>query len=162
MQVVVADTGPINYLVLIDAIDLLPRLFDRVLAPQAVFDELNDPDTPAPVRDWIRRPSEWFSVDLRPTPNIDKADIGLDIGERAAISLALAIRADLVLMDDQAGVAFARRNGLVATGTLGVLDLAARQGLIDLAEAFERLKTTSFYYRKGLLDGLLAKHKKRR
>jgi predicted nucleic acid-binding protein len=40
MQIVVADTGPLNYLVLIDAIDLLPRLFDRVFVPLAVRDEL--------------------------------------------------------------------------------------------------------------------------
>jgi predicted nucleic acid-binding protein len=43
------------------------------------------------------------------------------------------------------------------TGTLGVLDLAARRGLIDLAEAFARLKATSFHYRQGLLDALLAR-----
>jgi hypothetical protein len=62
MQIVVADTGPINYLVLIDAIDLLPKLFDQVLAPQAVFDELTDPDTPATVRAWVTcasRPMPW-------------------------------------------------------------------------------------------------------
>jgi predicted nucleic acid-binding protein len=54
----------------------------------------------------------------------------------------------------------ARRQGLASTGTLGVLDLAARQRLIDLAAAFERLKATSFYYRQGLLDALLAQHRK--
>jgi predicted nucleic acid-binding protein len=42
------------------------------------------------------------------------------------------------------------------TGTLGVLDLAAQRGLIDLAQAFTRLKATSFRYRQGLLDALLA------
>jgi predicted nucleic acid-binding protein len=84
----------------------------------------------------------------------------LDDGERAAIALALAVKADLVLMDDQDGVAAARRQGLTVTGTLGVLDLAARRGLIDLAAAFERLKATTFYYRQGLLDDLLARHRK--
>ncbi len=64
-------------------------------------------------------------------------------------------------MDDQDGVTVARRRGLVVTGTLGVLDLAARRGMIDLAVAFERLKATSFYYRQGLLDDLLAQHRKR-
>jgi len=54
------------------------------------------------------------------------------------------------------GVAFARGRGFAVTGTLGVLDLAARHGLIDLAEAFTRLKATSFHYRQGLLDVFLA------
>ena len=70
------------------------------------------------------------------------------------------MKAELVLMDDQEGAAVARREGLVVTGTLGVLDLAARRGMIDLAEAFTRLKATSFYYRQGLLDALLAQHRR--
>jgi len=64
-------------------------------------------------------------------------------------------------MDDQEGVAVARREGLVVTGTLGVLDLAARRAMVNLAEAFARLKATSFYYRQGVLDALLAQHSKR-
>ena len=43
------------------------------------------------------------------------------------------------------------------TGTLGALDLAARRGLIDLLEAFTRLKATTFHYRQGLLDAFLAR-----
>jgi predicted nucleic acid-binding protein len=30
MRLVVADTGPLNYLLLIEAIDLLPKLFNRI------------------------------------------------------------------------------------------------------------------------------------
>ena len=63
-------------------------------------------------------------------------------------------------MDDREGVGIAR--GLAVTGTLGVLDLAARRGLIDLAAAFEPLKTTTFYYWQGLLEALLARHATRR
>ncbi len=39
MRLVVADTGPLNYLVLIDAVDVLPRLFEQILVPAAVYDE---------------------------------------------------------------------------------------------------------------------------
>jgi len=48
------------------------------------------------------------------------------------------------------------------TGTLGVLDLAARRGLIDLSKAFSRLKATSFHYRQGLLDILLAQEQEKK
>jgi predicted nucleic acid-binding protein len=81
----------------------------------------------------------------------------LDEGERAAIELADAIDAALILMDDREGVAFARAQDFVVTGTLGVLDLAAQRGLIDLGSAFARLQTTSFHYRQGLLDALLSR-----
>ena len=40
MQLVIADTGPVNYLVPIGHIDLLPRLFQRVILPTAVKEEL--------------------------------------------------------------------------------------------------------------------------
>jgi predicted nucleic acid-binding protein len=159
---VISDTGPLHYLVLTGDIALLPKLFERVLAPQTVRDEIADPEAPAAVRAWIAQAPAWF--DVRPDPDAGAGDPGsgpkLDRGERAAIALALALKADLVLMDDQAGVTVARQRGLAAAGTLGVLDIAARRGLIDLAKAFERLKATSFYYRQGLLDALLAQHSK--
>jgi predicted nucleic acid-binding protein len=47
MRLVVADTGPLNYLVLIEAVELLPKLFERVFAPEAVRLELLDQDAPA-------------------------------------------------------------------------------------------------------------------
>ena len=59
-------------------------------------------------------------------------------------------------MDDRAGVAVAYRQGLTVTGTLGVLDLAARRRLIDLGWAFARLKATNFRCRPEIMDALLA------
>lgn len=46
------------------------------------------------------------------------------------------------------------------TGTLGVLDLAARRGLVDLADSLTRLKATNFRYRPEILDALLAQHRR--
>jgi predicted nucleic acid-binding protein len=158
MRVVVADTGPLNYLTLIDAIDLLPKLFDRIFVPAAVYDELTDDGTPAVVRAWIAQVPTWLEVKPNPDSSGDNAEARvLDDGERAAIALAGIIGADLILMDDRDGVAFARAKGFAVTGTLGVLDLAAQRGLIDLAQAFTRLKATSFHYPQGLLDALLAR-----
>lgn len=52
-MIVVADTSPLNYLLLIDEIDLLPVIFGQVLLPRAVFDELQHPKTSPIVRRWI-------------------------------------------------------------------------------------------------------------
>jgi predicted nucleic acid-binding protein len=157
MQVVVADTGPLNYLMLIDAIDLLPKLFDRIIIPAAVYDELIDNGAPAIVRAGFAQVPPWLEVSPNPDRSRDiAAATALDEGEGAAIALAVAIGADLILMDDRDGVAFARAHGFAVTGTLGVLDLAAQRGLIDLVQAFTRLKATSFHYRQGLIDALLA------
>ena len=51
-MIIISDTTPINYLVLIGEIDVLEKLFGRVIIPQAVFDEFHNPGTPDPVRDW--------------------------------------------------------------------------------------------------------------
>jgi predicted nucleic acid-binding protein len=120
MRLVVADTGPINYLVLIEAIDLLPKLFEIILIPKAVHDELAHLDAPATVRAWIAQAPAWLEVRPNPDSNIDDAAAAaLDEGERAAIALAVAIDAELILMDDRAGVAVAYQKGLTVTGTLG-------------------------------------------
>jgi predicted nucleic acid-binding protein len=52
-------------------------------------------------------------------------------------------------------VIVARSKGLAVTGTLGVLSLAARRGLVDLADSFARLKRTNFRYRQEIMDALL-------
>jgi predicted nucleic acid-binding protein len=140
MQLVVADTGPLHYLVLAGDIELLPKLFEHVLVPRVVRDELADAEAPQTVRDWIAHAPGWLDVQPDHPGDDDVAVAKLDEGERAVIALALTVKADLVLMDDRDGVDVARRRGLAVTGTLGVLDLAARRGLIDLAAAFEQVR----------------------
>jgi predicted nucleic acid-binding protein len=53
MYVVIADAGPLRYLVLIDQIELLPILYGKVVLPDVVRDELSTPQTPGEVRDWL-------------------------------------------------------------------------------------------------------------
>ena len=143
MRLVIADTGPIHYLILIDHVDILPRLFERVVLPSAVLAELSHPFAPASVRRWAA------AVPL---------SAGIHKGEAAAIALATAIRADLLLMDDRKAVIAAEKQGLNITGTLGVLDLAAELGLIDFAEAAMALELTTFRMPLALLEALLNKH----
>jgi len=50
-MVVVADASPINYLVLIGQIEILPRLYTRIVIPSAVLGELKHPVAPELVRD---------------------------------------------------------------------------------------------------------------
>jgi len=89
----------------------------------------------------------------------DAALQSLDEGERAAISLAELLRADLILMDDRKGTSAALNKGFLVTGTLGVLDLASRRGIVNLTEAFARLKATNFRYPPEIMAALLKQHK---
>jgi hypothetical protein len=52
-MIAVTDTSPLCYLILIGEIELLPKIFSEVLAPQAVIAELHHEDAPAAVRAWV-------------------------------------------------------------------------------------------------------------
>lgn len=123
--------------------------------------ELGDPSAPAAVQAWIKSPPAWLSVLEAVVGNEDRALAALDPGERSAIALGITLKADLILIDERRGYAVAVSKGLEATGTLGILDLAARRKLIDLRKAIELLKQTNFRYRKEIIERLLAQHRDR-
>ncbi len=158
MRLVVADTAPLNYLILIGHVGLLSVLFEKVFIPEAVRDELRHPQAPDAVRDWMSHPPVWIEVVATTLGTGDPELERLDDGERAAIELATRIGAELILMDDRDGVTAARGKGFAVTGTLGILDLAAGRGLVALADALERLKATNFRCRPEIIDALLAGH----
>jgi predicted nucleic acid-binding protein len=153
----VADTSPILYLLSIGHIDLLRRLFGKVFVPDAVHRELCHPAAPPVVRDWVAELPAWAEV-TQVEPIADSTLESLGAGERAAITLALSLHADLILIDERKGTAVALGKGFGVTGTLGVLGLAARHGFIDLADTFARLKLTNFRYRKEIMDDILKRH----
>lgn len=163
MRVVVADATPLHYLILIEAVHVLPRLFEKIHVPAEVRTELIHEATPAVVRTWMRKSPGWLDVLTVPPIRVeDSALQALDSGERAAIVLAESLRADLLLIDDRAGAILAQRRGLATTGTLGVLDLASKSGFLQLQEVFERLQKTNFRYPPSLLETLLEEEKHRR
>lgn len=158
MLLVVADTGPLNYLVLIGQAELLPALFKRVFVPQIVRDELAHAEAPESVRNWIAVPPAWLEIVPQEAESNEPKLRRLDDGERAAILLAIRIKAQLLLMDDRDGVHAARSMGFSVAGTLGILDLAATRGIVRLDDAIERLKQTNFRYPPDVLEALLARH----
>jgi len=154
-MIIVSDTTPVNYLVLIGEIELLPALYGQILLPPAVHLELQQSGTPAPVVAWARSLPAWAQVKA---PQQIGFTARLDPGEREAIALALEEKATLVLMDEQRGRAFARQQGLIVTGTLGVLEDAASRGLVDLPRAFQQLQGTSFQVSAALLQAILQRN----
>jgi predicted nucleic acid-binding protein len=141
--IVVSDTTPLHYLAVLGALDVLPRLFGTVLCPPEVLAECLHPSAPEALRTWASKPPDWLKIEE--TGGLDKRVQGLDSGEAAALSLALRLRADLVLVDERKGRARASRLGLRRAGTLGVLAEAGRRGWLDYSEATDRLlRDTNF------------------
>ncbi|MCS6805136.1 MAG: DUF3368 domain-containing protein [Acidobacteriota bacterium] len=155
-MIVISNTTPINYLVLIDHIYILPELFGRVVIPEAVLYELQSPAAPDKIQRWIASP-EWLMVQRVETT--DPALAHLDAGEREGITLAEQMQADLILIDEGRGRQTAKQRGLAVTGTIGLLDYAAARGLIDFVRAVELLRQTSFRAAPHLLQALLDRHR---
>jgi len=103
-----------------------------------------------------------LEVDFIPQESEAPVNPDLDAGETAALALAAKLCADLLLMDDRAGVTAGRAAGFNVMGTLSVLDRAARRGLIDLATAFARLRTTSFRCHPEVMEGILSRYEAER
>src|SRR5947207_4683429 len=110
MKIVVSDSTPLPYLVLIKKVDVLHELYGRVVVPQMVFRELQHERTPESIMNWITAHPAW--LEIRRTPA--GSDPGLKVlgaGEWQAIRLAMELNADLLLMDDKAGRQEASRRG---------------------------------------------------
>ena len=153
-MIVVADTSPINYLVLVEEIGILPIMYGRVVIPQTVRVELMRASAPQMVRAWTLHPPAWLEV-RSPLAVPDSALAKLDLGERDAITLAMELQADQLIVDDRQGRREAERRAIPVIGTLGVLREAATLGLLDIRVAVERLQTTSFYVAPEVLAALL-------
>ena len=150
-MVVVADSGPLHYLILLEQVELLHRFYGHVVIPDAVARDLCATAAPSAVSGWIARLPEWATVTPMSLEQIAAITDDLDLGERAAIALAGAIRADLLLIDDAAARVEAKRRNLRVTGTLGVLRAGAEHGVVDVPTMLAKLRTTSFYADEALI-----------
>lgn len=157
-MIAVSDTSPLNYLILIGAVEILPGLFEQVIIPESVANELAHERAPKAVRSWISRPPPW--LEMR-TPKAPDQTMMLDVGERDALSLAVELKAELVLIDEKAARIVAKDRGLSVAGTLAVLELAAQRGAVDLSTAIERLTSTSFRVGTDVIEALLTEHARR-
>jgi predicted nucleic acid-binding protein len=158
--IVVSDTSPLNYLILIDAVDVLPELFKDIHVPPGVMEELQHPRTPLPVKAWVQSPPEWLRI-TTPTLTFPETAL-LDRGETQAIALARELHATAILIDEKKGRRVARGFGFATFGTITVLELAAQHRLLDLKSAFESLQRTTFQITQPLIDAALERDAARR
>ena len=131
MSLLVSNTGPLIALSAIDALYLLPRLYERVVIPYEVREELSA----APhgiMRFPFAETVEWLEVEKVATPIDPLLITVLDWGEAAVIQLARDLHADIVLIDERKGRKVARSvYHLTVIGTVRVLLDAKNNGLIS-------------------------------
>ena len=128
MRLIVADAGPLIALSRIRRLELVRGLFDDVVVPTVVLDELRLAERRPGVEDLARAITreKWIRS---MKPRLDLPIAGLDAGEVAAIHLAEEFHCPL-LVDERQARAVAATRGITTVGTGRVLIEAKRQGLI--------------------------------
>src|SRR5690606_34603175 len=144
-MIVVADTSPLRYLILINEVELLPQIFGEVVISDAVLSELLHENSPEAIRSFVSNRPEWIKLEHLDRPIEIGLSAYLDLGESESIQLAEQLNADLLLIDERKGRLVAKQRGLNIIGTLGVLLQARQRNLVDLEAALEKLENEDFY-----------------
>jgi predicted nucleic acid-binding protein len=95
-MIAVSNTTPLRYLVAIAQQHLLGQIFERVLVPTAVHEELTEARTPATVRLAVLSLPTWYEVRVVHGTYEAAFPVALHRGEREAILLAETVRPDLI------------------------------------------------------------------
>src|ERR1700730_14205660 len=159
----VSNTTPLRYLIAIEQEHLLGQLFEKVFVPVAVHEELTDSRTPETVRGRVLSLPDWFEVRMMQETQTTTFPVTLHRGERQAILLAEAMRADVLLIDEQIGRTIALSRNLPVSGTLGVLERADRMGFVrNFPQVLQQLKASGFFITEALKQQLVERHRTRR
>lgn len=156
-MIVVADTTPLNYLIRLDLSNILREVYGRVLVPSAVLVEMQHPEAPDEVRAWATTPPNWIEqAQVRHLDETLAADLGP--GERAAISLAMEVDADILLMDEFAGRQAAQARQIHVAGTLAVLLKASLLGHCEFPQVMQSLRGLGFRVSRQVEAHMLARY----
>ena len=158
MSVVIADTSPLNYLILIDAIEILPRLYERIKVPPEVLSELLNPGTPLEVSRWIQNRPERLDVESVPTAEALHSKNVILVRELRLCSPCMnrTCSSSSTTHPDvkpRVGLEFAQLEHSACV---------ARQPFIDLPIVLARLLRTNFRVPNRLVEDLIAQDDKRR
>jgi len=155
-MIVIADTAPVNYLILIGAIELLPKLYGQIVIPESVLSELNAGRSPAPVKLWVRNKPDWLRVEkAEPRASKKPPHFSTLANVKRSRWQGRCTQTFSYSMNARHGAREAKRLNLPVTGTLGVLRTASERGLIQIEAAIERLRKTSFYVAPDVIESLL-------
>jgi len=130
-MIVISDTSPITNLMKIGRLNILKEVFQKVIVPEKVHEELLDwKKLGADITEYEN--ADWVEV-ARPKDIrlVRELLINLDKGEAEAIVLANEMGADYLLIDERRGWKMAKELGINAIGIIGVLLDAKKLGVLQ-------------------------------
>ena len=156
---IVCDTSPLLLFARADRLGLLPALYQRVVVPGAVLQEVNvQADEPAR-QIQVHVQQDVFQRKEAQGRSLDAVGENMGRGERAAIALARELDAELVVLDDEQGRTEARRHGLSVTGSIGILIEAKERDVIaSMRRELDRLVEEGLWIDEQLYDRVLREH----
>ncbi len=161
---IVSNATPLLHLARAGFLDLLPRLYTRVVVPPSVWEEVRGHGEPRPEGPILEEASETW-IEVRPLSAKEREKSGalrraapVGRGEADALALAEALKA-AVLMDDRVAVDLARMRGVETRWTTSVVLEAHRRGILDRTgarRAVEDLVSSGLWIRQDVLLRILA------
>lgn len=161
---IVSDTTPLLHLARAGHLDLLPRLYTRIVIPPSVWEETRGRGEPRPESHILEEAKDvWIEVqslsarDRRKSESLRRA-APVGRGEADAITLAEALET-AVLIDDRVAVDLARMRGVETRWTTSVVLEAFRKGVLDRKAArgvVEDLVASGLWIRQDVLLRILA------
>ena len=140
-RAIVTNTTPLVALAVgTGSLDILRILYDRVVVPREVDDEIHAIGSDAPGVAAFDR-AGWLERLGAPTAITPYLRNTLDRGEASVIQIALDLQIPLVCIDESVGRRVARLSGLTLTGSIGVLIKARQRGYeVSIPQAIERMR----------------------
>jgi uncharacterized protein len=154
---VVSNSGPLINLAKVGQFSLLKDLFQRILIPYGVFEEVVVRGVGQPGSVETQR-ARWLSRRKLKQPDIANILMAeLDRGEAEAIALALQEKADWLLIDERKGRRFTQQAGLKVKGTLGILVEGVRRGrIVDLRPILDEMIAKETWVTPAVYGQILA------
>jgi len=126
----IINATPLIALALIDHLHLLNEIFDEVIIPETVYDEVVQQGAGKPGAEKVAS-MDWAIARPEIQPGIDLQLFGLDAGETEVLLLARQMQPDWVIIDERLARRIALAMGLPLKGTMGLLLSAVQAGLLD-------------------------------
>lgn len=152
-MILIADASALIALAACEGLQLLDTIFGDVWVPDVVSQEVSIIDKP-----YAERLQPYLQGKIRNVSmqNYVYLDAYADAGETAAMLLYKEMQADYLLIDDKRGRKVAAINQINTIGSLGVLLLAKRIGLISsVAPLLVQIKASPVFISKGLIQTVL-------
>lgn len=150
---IVSNTGPLIAMAIIDRLDILNMLFNTVIVPEEVHQELiQGRDSCVGVASY--KQSSWIQIRRISSPLEPLLSTVLDPGEASVIQLSRECGADFVLIDERKGRKVARDiYQMRVVGSVRILVEAKRQGFIEsVSKAINGMRNGGYWIHDNIVE----------